>query len=454
MRPTGWVTTAAFRRAAVLPAALCLLAVALGRPDLLAVAVPFALGTLLSLRSRPARAPETLLTLTGDTVTEGGTLTGAVTVAADPGTICVVVPAADPALGVESRPVVAGVPAGVSARVTAVAGTTGTAGTAGTAAETGGPAGAARTAAVPLSGTARRWGVHTFGPVRVRVFACDGLLEFPEQTPPPKLVRALPAAEPYSSRTPVPRPGGISGLHRSRRPGDGGELAGVRPYRPGDRLRRIDWRVTLRAREPYVNATQPDRDAEIVILLDVLRDVGGGPGAPGVLDAAVRAAAAIAGHYTHQGDQVSLVEFGPRLRRLRPGTGRRHHLAQLAWLTETRPMPGGQEALGDRLLAIGMLPPGALIVMLTPLLDPRSATALAVLARARRAVVAVDTLPEGLPLRSTGEWAEPAERIWRLERDNTVGRLREAGVPVEPWRGSGSLDAVLRDVARAAAVMR
>nr|BFE79752.1 hypothetical protein GCM10020093_023530 [Planobispora longispora] len=101
-----------------------------------------------------------------------------------------------------------------------------------------------------------------------------------------------------------------------------------------------------------------------------------------------------------------------------------------------------------------MLPPGALVVMLTPLLDARSATALAVLARARRAVVAVDTLPEGLPLRSAGEWSELAERIWRLERDNTVGRLREAGVPVEAWRGSGSLDAVLRDVARAAAAMR
>ncbi|GIH81323.1 DUF58 domain-containing protein [Planobispora longispora] len=414
-----WVTTRAFRRATVLPAGLCLLGVALGRPDLLAVAVPFALGTLLSLRSRPAGAPQAELVLTGNTVTEGGTLTGTVTVAADPAAICVVVPAAGPALDLETRPAVTGAPA-----------------------------------TVPLSATALRWGVHTFGPVRVRVFACDGLLEFPERALAPKPVRALPAAEPYSSRTPVPRPGGISGIHRSRRAGDGGELAGVRPYRPGDRLRRIDWRVTLRAREPYVNATQPDRDAEIVILLDVLRDAGGGPDGPGALDAAVRAAAAIAGHYTHQGDRVSLVEFGPRLRRLRPGTGRRHHLAQLAWLAEIKVGPGGQETLGDRLLATGMLPPGALVVMLTPLLDARSATALAVLARARRAVVAVDTLPEGLPLRSAGEWSELAERIWRLERDNTVGRLREAGVPVEAWRGSGSLDAVLRDVARAAAAMR
>nr|WP_260408330.1 DUF58 domain-containing protein [Planomonospora venezuelensis] len=246
----------------------------------------------------------------------------------------------------------------------------------------------------------------------------------------------------------------MSGIHRSRTAGDGGELAGVRPYQPGDRLRRIDWRTTLRAREPYVTATRPERDAEIVILLDVLRDADGGDGRPGVLDVAVRAAASIAEHYTRQGDRVALAELGPRLRRLRPGTGRRHHLAQLSWLAEVRPAAGGQDLLGDRLLAAGTLSSGALVIMLTPLLDARSAAALAVLARARRPLVAVDTLPDGLPRRSDGEWSEPAERIWRLERENTVGRLREAGVPVEAWRGSGSLDAVLRDVARVAAVLR
>ncbi|MBG0831396.1 DUF58 domain-containing protein [Planomonospora sp. ID67723] len=413
-----WFTTAAFRRAAVLTAGLCLAAVALGRVDLLAVAVPFVLGTVLSLRSRPGREPVAVLRLDDEAVTEGGTVTASVSVDGDPETACVVVPAASAGLGHDSRPRVVRVPA-----------------------------------TVPLAGTARRWGVHAFGPVRVRSFACDGLLECRERVLPPKNVRALPDAEPYSSRSSVPRAAGMSGIHRSRRAGDGGELAGVRPYQPGDRLRRIDWRTTLRAREPYVNATQPDRDAEIVILLDVLRDAGG-EGTPSVLDVTVRAAASIAEHYTRQGDRVALAELGPRLRRLRAGTGRRHHLAQLAWLAEVRPMPGGQDLLGDRLLAAGTLSSSALVVMLTPLLDARSATALAVLARARRPLVAVDTLPDGLPQDSGGEWSELAGRIWRLERENTVGRLREAGVPVEAWRGSGSLDAVLRDAARVAAVLR
>jgi hypothetical protein len=43
-----------------------------------------------------------------------------------------------------------------------------------------------------------------------------------------------------------------------------------------------------------------------------------------------------------------------------------------------------------------------------------------------------------------------AARVWRIERENVLGRLREHGVPVVEWAGAGSLDLVLRDVARLA----
>jgi hypothetical protein len=47
-------------------------------------------------------------------------------------------------------------------------------------------------------------------------------------------------------------------------------------------------------------------------------------------------------------------------------------------------------------------------------------------------------------------WRSIAQRLWVLERENTIGQLREHGVPVVPWGGTGSLDQVLRDVARLA----
>jgi uncharacterized protein (DUF58 family) len=48
----------------------------------------------------------------------------------------------------------------------------------------------------------------------------------------------------------------------------------------------------------------------------------------------------------------------------------------------------------------------------------------------------------------------PAARIWRLDRRNTIGQLREHGVPVVTWAGSGSLDEVLQQVQRMASAPR
>ena len=126
----------------------------------------------------------------------------------------------------------------------------------------------------------------------------------------------------------MPRAAGLVGVHRSRRPGEGGELAGVRPFAPGDRLRRIDWRVDA-ADPASCTWRRPcsDRDAEVVLLLDVLPRPGrpaASTGAASVLDTTVRAAAAIAEHYLHRGDRVALLEYGagrPPAARRRPAAG-------------------------------------------------------------------------------------------------------------------------------------
>ena len=98
--------------------------------------------------------------------------------------------------------------------------------------------------------------------------------------------------------------------------------------------------------------------------------------------------------------------------------------------------------------------PDALVVVLTPLIDPRSADMLAGLTQSGRYTVAVDTLPAGAAPPQRSPWTSLATRLWRLERENTLGRLREHGVPVVTWAGAGSLDLVLRDVARLASAPR
>jgi uncharacterized protein (DUF58 family) len=216
-------------------------------------------------------------------------------------------------------------------------------------------------------------------------------------------------------------------------------------------LRRIDWRVSLRTERLHVAATLSDRDAEVVLLIDLLADAGrseGINGAASVLDRAVRASAAIAEHYLHLGDRVSLIEYGASARRLRPASGRRQYLTVLEWLLDVDPSPIARERGGAQLAA--SISADALVVVLTPLLDARSASMLAGLARAGRFVVAVDTLPSGVDVPGGGPWSGVAFRLWRLERENTIGQLREHGVPVVAWAGAGSLDVVLRDVARLA----
>jgi hypothetical protein len=102
-----------------------------------------------------------------------------------------------------------------------------------------------------------------------------------------------------------------------------------------------------------------------------------------------------------------------------------------------------------------LVPSNALVMVLTPLIDLRSAAMLANLVRAGRFVVAVDTLTDqATPMTGGSRWLPVAQRLWLLERANVVGQLREHGVPVVPWGGAGSLDEVLRDVARMAVARR
>ncbi|MER7888249.1 DUF58 domain-containing protein [Micromonospora sp. NPDC094482] len=441
---TGWTPTRALGRAVLLTGLLLVAAVVLGRIDLIVLAAPFALGTAYALRRRPVALPQVWVEADDGHLVEGGELTGAVTVG-NPDVVdyelVVLRTRVSPWLRIE-RVGFAG------------AGAAGGGSVADRPFVTSVPTASAID--LELSGSALRWGRHPVGPAGARVATAGGLLVSRAVITDPVRVRVYPKTEPFEAVEAMPRAAGLVGAHHSRRPGEGGELAGVRVFAPGDRLRRIDWRVSLRARQLHVAATLSDRDAEVVVLLDVLAEAGrsgGVSGAASVLDTTVRAAAAIAEHYLHRGDRVSLLEYGPAARRLRPGAGRRQYLTVLEWLLDVRAEASPHEPY-DQVFGPQLLSADALVVVLTPLLDERSAQMLARLARSGRFVVAVDTLPADLAPPKDRGWAEVAYRLWRLDRDTMIAQLREHGVPVVPWAGAGSLDQVLRDVARLATAPR
>jgi uncharacterized protein (DUF58 family) len=95
-----------------------------------------------------------------------------------------------------------------------------------------------------------------------------------------------------------------------------------------------------------------------------------------------------------------------------------------------------------------ILPPKALVLALTPLLDERSVRALLDL-RARgydMAVIEVSPRPFVTPGR--GEVAELAHRLWLLEREALRWSLERAGVPIARWDDGRPLPVAIEEVKR------
>jgi uncharacterized protein (DUF58 family) len=92
------------------------------------------------------------------------------------------------------------------------------------------------------------------------------------------------------------------------------------------------------------------------------------------------------------------------------------------------------------------LPPQALLLALTPLLDERMVGAL-VDGRGRGAdVAAVEIAPEPFIQAGGSKADELAYRIWKLQRAAVRSRFRRLGVPVVEWRSGDPLEPVLEEV--------
>ncbi|MEN3361301.1 MAG: hypothetical protein V7637_5283 [Mycobacteriales bacterium] len=418
-------------RAVAATAGLLLAAVLLRREDLVVLAVPIAVGAAVGLAGRPRTAPRLQLAVPRSALLEGAQTVPSVVVLADEPPDLVTVELAIPRwLVADGAPL---------ARAVAV------------------PAG--EPVRVPFPLRSQRWGRRMIGPAALTGSAAYGLLRCGPYLSAPGVVTVWPLRAGFDAVDAVPRAEGLVGPHQSRRFGSGSDIAGVRPFAPGDRLRRINWRVSARADRLHVTATYSDRDAEVLLCLDSGHDLGEPPASS--LDTAVRAAAAIAEHYLRHGDRVGLLDLG-RLdgRRVPAGNGRAHLVRLLDVLLDARGR-GRQEAAERR--SVGRLlmtelprlaPRRALLIALTPLAGEAIFEVLGLLGRNGSALVVVDTMPADVRPEWQGEWTDLAFRLWRLERDAGIGRLGALGVPVVPWLGAGSLDAVLRDVSQTARAPR
>ncbi|MDP9444662.1 MAG: DUF58 domain-containing protein [Actinomycetota bacterium] len=264
-----------------------------------------------------------------------------------------------------------------------------------------------------------------------RTWVAETRLAGPELTvfPPVTAVRDVPAPSQLMARL---------GPHVSRAAGAGIEFAGLRDYQPGDPVRRVNWVRSSRADVLLVNEHAQERMADVVVMIDSIREVG--PPGASTVDESVRGAVGVVQAYLAHADRVGVVAFGSSLRWLTPTTGTRHFYRVVEVLLEARQARTYVDPSIDRLPA-AVLPSGALVVCFSPLLDDVALEAIRDLRERAHPVVVVDVLTaDRQPLR--GPVDELAMRLWRLERDAIVTSLHRIGVSMVSYAevSGGGLD--------------
>jgi uncharacterized protein (DUF58 family) len=445
IREYRWRGSPALARSLLLPALLTAMGLAIGRADLVLLGVPLVAGTALALggaADRRARRPPPEVRATGPRVMDVGR----------PASVAVVIGPSDAQL---VTTVLAAAEPGAEAQTVAVAA----------------PESAERQVVTEV--TSALWGAQLLARPDHLAAAADGLLVAGPVPGAPLNAQVLPgvaAAVPPGALP--PRPAGMVGAHRTRRPGEGTELHDVSPFRPGDRLRRIDWRVTARQAGPretlYTRHTLVDADADVVCCLDNRFDLGAdvaswldvaasresdrpAAAARSSIDIAVDTVASVAAAYIEHGDRVGVLDLARPLDPVQLGSGRRHLLRLRTHLARHTRRPGSGDALPAPRHA-PHLPPGAIVVVTSVFLDDAPGTLAVTWRRRGHPVLVVDVLPSPLRVGGVDAATALAARLVLAERQERIRTLEAAGVPVsaaEPAALSLSL-AQLRRHARGA----
>jgi uncharacterized protein (DUF58 family) len=288
-----------------------------------------------------------------------------------------------------------------------------------------------------------RWGAYNVGSMLVRTRDRFGLMRFERV-----LVRSLPLRvypTPDRLRTMLAplETHPLAGNTVSRERGDGIEFAEVREFVAGDRVRQVNWRVSARRGDLHVNQHRPERNTDVVIFIDTFAEVGEGGGT--TLDLAIRGAASLAARYLATRDRVGLIGFGGITRWLRPGMGVVQLYRFMDSLLDTR-VVASYAWKGIDVIPTGTLPPRALLLALTPLVDERTVGALLDV-RGRGfdvAVIELDPVPFVAP--RPDERGALAHRLWLLQREVLRERVRAAGVPIATWNEQRPLEGALEEV--------
>jgi len=302
--------------------------------------------------------------------------------------------------------------------------------------------------AITVGASADRWGRYPLT-ARLQVVASGGLLAgtgaveiadvfvFPVTPPAP---------------TPLPRTELLDrlGIHLTRHIGPGVEFADIRPYVPGDQLRTVNWSVSARRGSLHVTQRLTDRSMDVVVIVDLSHQPPGP--ATTATQRSVEGAVQVIQSALRNGDRAGVVGLGGQQPRwVGPDIGQRQFYRVLDTVLGTG---AGYQTMTGTVAPRTAVPPGAVVVAFSTLLDGSFGLALIELSRRGHVVVVIDVL-DGCPL---GDDLDPiVTRMWALQRAAMYRDMRVVGVEVVAWPKGITLEAAMRllpDASRLAAARR
>ena len=290
-----------------------------------------------------------------------------------------------------------------------------------------------------------RWGAYVVGDLVLRSPEVFGLVVHDWRLERRQALKVYPRGEALRRLLRPLETQAFAGIQVPRTRGEGIEFADLRPFVPGDRVRRVNWRATARRGEPWVTETHPERNSDVVIFLDTFLEARRHD--EGTLDLAVSAAASLATHYLREKDRVGLVSFGGVINWLHVSSG----IVQLYRILDS--LLDAEIFLSYAwkdvdLLPVRSLPPEALVVALSPLLDERAVRTLLDLRARGFDLALVEISPVPFAPAGRDEVDQLAHRLWLLRREALRSRYLRLGVPVVEWNGDVPLQSALEEVRR------
>lgn len=298
-----------------------------------------------------------------------------------------------------------------------------------------------RAVMVLSAGEERRWsyelrctasGRFELGQIFVCLLNSGGVSEEQGWVRSVKFLRVYPSIVPLAR---LPRPSRTQstlGNYPSRQMGEGLEPGEIRAFAPGDRIRRINWKASLRAGSLVVNQFQIEKNADVVLLVDTTAESGARPYSS--RDYCLRAAATLGTSYLAHRDRVGLIELGGFIRWVRPGSGRLQCERILDALLSSN-VTFSHLARDLSFVPSRVLPAQALVIAVTALLDQHFPNVLEDLVGRGLEVIVLVVSPvevtrQAIPALPAGDLAF---RIWRLDRRARMQALRKAGLRVVEW---------------------